>query len=174
MNYEKGGHVLIFPFFSSCCFFHWIFQNQFFGRKAKSKTFMELCQERIWPQVFFLCVLNWQPCTCSQREQMEEIPIGFFLVVCFSKTQNIAKKSFTFLISYIKWLYQEAISAHFSLHSALEATTAQFPSTTFIMASALTQWYFCCNYSKPHQSVWLWLMGSIKSPAVDLKLWTQA
>lgn len=67
---RKDGQVLLFPFFSC-------FSTEFFQISSSLEDqVQDLCgvmpTENLAPGLF-LCMMNWQSCTCSQREQMEEI-----------------------------------------------------------------------------------------------------
>lgn len=69
---RKCGHVLLLPF--SLVFPLNLSESILKGEGQVQDFCGRMPTENLAPG-FFLRMMNWQPCTCSQREQMEEKPV---------------------------------------------------------------------------------------------------
>lgn len=99
---RKDGRVLLFPFFS--CFSTEFFQISS-SWEDQAKTYVELCQQRTWPQVSFCVWWIDSLVPVAKGSRWKKLWWQFRSSCMLQKLQNIARKFFPHKILCIRWRY---------------------------------------------------------------------
>lgn len=70
---ELSEKVVMYCYFHFCLVFPLNPSESILQGESQVQDFHGVMPTENLAPGFFLCMMNWQPCTCSQREQMEEI-----------------------------------------------------------------------------------------------------